>query len=168
MTEIVLRYAAEEDLPELWAMLRQSASSLGAESEFTVSMRGLREGLFGQTPELSVLVAARVYEVCGMATFYPVYSTWHGRRGIHLEDLYVLPAYRRIGVGSMLVGGLAQVALDRAYTHVRWTVRGRSTGAIDFSGSLGARYVGNTDHYDLSGAELLDAAAETRPPEESR
>ncbi|MGW4843080.1 N-acetyltransferase family protein [Nocardia brasiliensis] len=168
MTEIVLRYATEEDLPEVWAMLRQYAGSLEVESEFTVTMRGLREGLFGPAPEMRILVAARVYEVCGLATFYPIYSTWRGHRGIHLEDLYVLPAYRRTGIGSSLVGGLARVAVERGYTHIRWTVRSWSEGAVEFCGSLGAHYATNIDFYALSGVELQDAAANTPPLDDAR
>ncbi|WP_433574724.1 N-acetyltransferase family protein [Nocardia brasiliensis] len=166
MTEIVLRYASEDDLPEVWAMLRRYATSV--EAEFTVSMDGLRESLFGPTPAMSTLVAARVYEVCGVATFYPIYSTWRGRRGLHLEDLFVLPAYRRSGVGSLLVGGLAQVALERGHSDLRWTVRHRNAGAVEFCGDLGARYAGHADFYHLSATALVDIAAAARPIEEAR
>ncbi|WP_280395493.1 GNAT family N-acetyltransferase [Nocardia brasiliensis] len=165
MTDIVVRYATEADLPEVWTMLRHLATSLKSSADFTVSAAELREALFGPAPEMSVLVAARAFEVCGIATFYPIYSTWRGRRGIHLEDLYVLPAYRHAGVGSMLVAGLARLAIEREYTHVRWSVHSWNTQAVNFYESVGAQRDRYTDFYDLSGPELIDAAGGMRSVE---
>ncbi|MFB8281119.1 GNAT family N-acetyltransferase [Nocardia colli] len=158
MTEIAVRFAIGEDLPEVWAMLRQIARSADASASFTLSLEELREAMFGPAPRMRTLVAARVYEVCGIATFCPIYSTWHRGRAIHLEDLFVLPAYRRAGVGSLLIAGLARVAIDGGYTHIRWAVHSWNTQAAEFYDSVGARYTSYTDFYQLAGAELVEAA----------
>ncbi|MGW4848123.1 N-acetyltransferase family protein [Nocardia brasiliensis] len=162
MTEITLRYATAEDSPEIWEMLQKFATSMKAEAEFTVSMNKLRDGLFRLAPEMRVLVAARTHEICGVATFCTMYSTWRGRRGIHLEDLYVLPNCRRAGVGSLLVSGLAHIATECGYTHIRWSVRSWNTHAVDFYSSLGARHARHIDVYDLSGAAMVEAASDVQ------
>lgn len=102
----------------------------------TVAM--LHDTLFGPTPTAEAIVAEADGAVVGMALFFTNYSTWSGRNGIYLEDLYVTPAARGTGLGKALLAHIARIAVARGCARVDWSVLDWNAPAIDFYRSIGA------------------------------
>jgi GNAT superfamily N-acetyltransferase len=98
----------------------------------------LRESLFGARPAAEVLLAELDGETAGFALFFHNFSTWQGRRGLYLEDLFVRPAMRGRGIGKALLCELAHIAMERGCARMEWAVLDWNTPAIDFYRSLSA------------------------------
>lgn len=94
--------------------------------------------LASATPPFECLIAELDHEPVGFALFFHTYSTWRGKRGIWLEDLFVLPAARRNGAGKMLLQRLAALTVERGCARLEWSVLDWNQPAIDFYSSLGA------------------------------
>jgi GNAT superfamily N-acetyltransferase len=112
-------------------------------------------------PRVHALVAEVDGTVVGMAIWYVTYSTWLGRHGIWLEDLFVSPSRRGGGIGKSLLTALAGIAEDRGYGRLEWWVLRWNEPSIGFYDSLGAKPMDEWLHYRLDGAELA-ALAGTR------
>lgn len=98
----------------------------------------LADALFATPPAAEALIAERDGVPVGFALFFHNFSTWTGKRGIYLEDLYVTPAARGSGAGKALLAHLAGIALDRGCARFEWSVLDWNTPAIDFYRSMGA------------------------------
>jgi GNAT superfamily N-acetyltransferase len=98
----------------------------------------LRDG-FGPEPRFRCAIAEWSGEPAGFALYFYNYSTWEGRAGIYLEDLYVRPRFRKLGIGRSLFTYLAQVALAQNLSRIQWQVLDWNQSAIDFYERLGAR-----------------------------
>jgi len=98
----------------------------------------LRDG-FGEHPLFHVLLAHVEGKLAGFALYFFNYSTWHGRPGLYLEDLFVRPDYRGQGLGQGLMQALAQIAVDRGCSRVSWQVLDWNSNAIAFYKQLGAQ-----------------------------
>jgi len=98
----------------------------------------LADALFATPPAAEALIAERDGVAVGFALFFHNFSTWTGKRGIYLEDLYVTPAARGSGAGKALLAHLAGIALDRGCARFEWSVLDWNTPAIDFYRSMGA------------------------------
>lgn len=94
----------------------------------------------------------------GMALWFLNASTWTGRHGIYLEDLFVRPEFRGLGLGQALMAELAQICVARGYARLEWAVLDWNTPAIDFYRSLGARAMDEWTVHRITGAELDDLA----------
>lgn len=92
--------------------------------------------------------------LAGMALWFLNSSTWMGRHGIYLEDLYVRPAFRGLGLGQSLMAELARICLDRGYARLEWSVLDWNTPAIDFYRSLGAQEMDEWTVHRITGTEL--------------
>jgi GNAT superfamily N-acetyltransferase len=97
-------------------------------------------------------------EVVGFALWYVTFSTWTGRPGIHLEDLFVRPAHRRAGHGRALLAGLAALCAERGYTRLEWSVLDWNTSAQAFYRTLGAAPTAGWDRWRLDGDGLAGLA----------
>lgn len=117
----------------------------------------LRAALFGPAPALFGLVAPVAAGVGGFALFFLNFSTWEGVHGIYLEDLYVRPELRGSGLGTALLARLAQIALERGYARVEWSVLDWNTPSIDFYRSLGAVAMDEWTTFRLTGPALRTA-----------
>ena len=118
----------------------------------------LQAALFGPSPALFGLVAPDGDGVGGFALYFLNFSTWEGVHGIYLEDLYVRPELRGSGLGTALLTGLAQLALERGYARVEWSVLDWNTPSIDFYLALGARPMDEWTAFRLTGPALRTAA----------
>jgi GNAT superfamily N-acetyltransferase len=99
----------------------------------------LRDALFGADPVASAHVAEQDGAVVGFALWYRTFSTWQGKPGLWLEDLYVRPEARGTGLGKALLVELARTAVAKGWTRFEWSVLDWNTPAQGFYGSLGAR-----------------------------
>ncbi|HEU4640948.1 MAG TPA: GNAT family N-acetyltransferase [Gemmatimonadaceae bacterium] len=159
-----LRRATERDVPLILSFIRELARHERLEHEVTATEEGLRESLFGATPGAEVLLAFAGDEPAGFALFFHNYSTFLGRRGIYLEDLYVRPAWRARGLGRRLLATLARLTRERGGGRLEWWVLDWNESAVRFYRSLGARAMDEWTVYRLSDGALDSLAAEGGGP----
>jgi GNAT superfamily N-acetyltransferase len=114
----------------------------------------LRRQLGSERPPFECVIAEWEGEPAGMALFFPNYSTWRGRPGIYLEDLFVRPEYRQRGIGRALLAHLGRLACARGCARMEWSVLDWNTPAIDFYRGLGAVPMDGWTVYRLSGDAL--------------
>lgn len=138
MASIVIRAAVADDVPALFEMLRATAREQGHEDELCVDVAALREDGFGSTPRFLALVAECDGQPAGMALYFFNYSTWTSRNGLYLEDLYVAPACRRLGVARDLMQRLEEIAVERGCGRLQWLVLRENAGAVRFYEARGA------------------------------
>jgi GNAT superfamily N-acetyltransferase len=118
--------------------------------------------MFGSPRGIEVLLASVGQEIAGFAMFFHNFSSWRGRRGIFLEDLFVRPEMRRIGVGRALLAELARTALARGCVRIEWLVLDWNQSAIDFYRSLGAAPLEEWTTFRIGGP-ALEALAGPQP-----
>jgi len=133
-----IRPARPEDVPAIHAMIRALAEYEKLEHLCVATPADLDAALFGPRPAAEALIACRNGAPAAFALFFLNYSTFLGRRGLWLEDLFVLPAHRRQGCANALLKALARIARERGCGRFEWSVLDWNTSAIDFYRTLGA------------------------------
>lgn len=133
-----VRPAAPDDGPVLLELVHELAVYEREPDAVEATEQLLREALFGPAPVASCHVAVVEGEVVGFALWYVTFSTWKGRPGLWLEDLFVRPAARGSGLGKALLQELAAVCVERGYPRFEWWVLDWNDPAIGFYRSLGA------------------------------
>ena len=136
---IAIRPAAGHDLPLIAALIRELADyeELSHEADFDEGELGRH--LFGARPIAEVLIGEIDGVAQGFALFFPTYSTFKGKPGMHLEDLFVRPETRGRGLGKALLAAIAQAAVQRGCARLEWSVLDWNAPAIGFYRKLGAR-----------------------------
>ncbi len=147
--------AREQDVPLVLGFIRKLAEYERRSHEVTATEEGLREALFGTRPIIEVLIAYGGEEPVGFALFFPIFSTFRGRPGLFLEDLFVDPPHRGKGIGTALLAALAGVARARGCIRLEWWVLKWNQSALGFYHRLGASEVNEWGVYRLEG-EALD------------
>jgi GNAT superfamily N-acetyltransferase len=159
--DLSIRPAGEADVPAVLALIRALAEyEHAAPGAVALTEALLGEAMFGSPRAVEVLLASVGEEVAGFAMFFHNFSSWRGRRGIFLEDLFVRPEMRRRGVGRALLGELARIALARNCARIEWLVLDWNQQAIDFYRSLGAAALEEWTTFRIGGA-ALEALAES-------
>ena len=159
----VIRPARPTDVAEIVAMIRELAEFERALDQCTVTEAQLHAALFGPEPVASGFVVEIDGAVAGTAVWFVNFSTWDGVGGIHLEDLYVRPAFRRRGLARALLAELARVCVTRGYTRLSWAVLKWNVDAIALYDAVGGVPQHEWTGYRVSGAELTALAEEARP-----
>ena len=159
---LTIREATRADVPLILTFIRELAEYEKLLHEVEATEADLAEPLFGSTPRAEVVIAESEGSAAGFALFFHNYSTFAGRPGIYLEDLYVRPAARGKGVGRALLAHLADLALARGCARLEWAVLDWNRAAIAFYESLGARAMDEWTVYRLSGETLRRASARSR------
>lgn len=152
--------AAPADLGPLLHLIRELAEVEKLAHEVVATEAILNEALFGTAPAAEAVLARVDGAVAGFAVYFQNFSTFQGRRGLHLEDLYVRSDFRGQGVGTALLGFVARLAVSRACGRLEWSVLDWNRRAIDFYAGMGARPVAGWSEYRLEGEALLKLAAE--------
>src|SRR5436189_3800264 len=134
-----IRPATAADVPVILDLIRALATYERAPNEVTATEKGLTEVLFGEKPAAEVLLAFENQTAVGFAVFFHNFSTWLGRPGLYLEDLFVRPEDRGKGYGRALLIRLAKIALDRGCGRMEWAVRDWNEPAIGFDRKLAAK-----------------------------
>ncbi len=135
---ILLRGAVREDVPHILAFIRELAEYERLAHEAVATEAQLVEHLFGPRPAAEVVIAEVDGEPAGFALFFTSFSTFVGLPGLYLEDLFVRPRFRGLGVGKRLMIDLARRAVERGYGRFEWSVLDWNEPAIRFYRSLGA------------------------------
>ncbi len=133
-----IREATPSDVPAIDALVRELAAYERAPDAVEATAEDLAAALFGPDPRVFCHVAEADGRVVGMALWYVTYSTWKGRHGIWLEDLYVTPGQRGRGAGQALLRTLASECVRRGYPRLEWWVLDWNEPSIGFYRSLGA------------------------------
>ncbi len=152
----MIRAATPDDVPAILAMVRELAEYERARHEVRATEAQLRAVLFGPHPAVFAHVAEddETGEAVGFALWFLNFSTWLGRHGLYLEDLYVKPHARGEGYGRALLTRLAQIAVERGYGRVEWSVLDWNEPSIAFYKSLGAVPMDEWTVFRLTGDAL--------------
>jgi len=138
-TDFAIRSARVEDVPIIFQLIRDLATYERAPNEVTATEEQLVDVLFGKRPAAEVLLAFEKDKPVGFAVFFHNFSTWLGRPGLYLEDLFVKPENRGKGYGRALLVDLAKIARDRGCGRMEWAVLNWNDPAIQFYRKLGAK-----------------------------
>jgi len=157
-----VRFAGEEDASTVLAFVHALAEYEREPNAVTVELETLRAHLGSNPPPFECLIAELDRAPVGFALFFHSYSTWLGKRGIWLEDLFVLPAARRRGVGTALLRRVAALARERGCGRLEWSVLDWNQPAIDFYRSLGAELLTQWTTCRVSAAALERLAEPAR------
>ena len=155
---LVLRFATEADTGLILDFIRRLARYEKLEHEVVATEDRLRASLFGPRPAAEVVLAEFRGEAAGFALFFHNFSTFLGRRGLYLEDLFVLPELRGRGIGRELLSCLARLAVERDCGRLEWWVLDWNEEAIGFYRGLGAEAMDEWTVFRLSGEDLLRMA----------
>ena len=161
----MIRPARPDDVPEILALVRELAEYERAAHEVQATEADLHRSLFGPDPAVFCHVADTAPEsagrhspgtppLAGFALWFLNYSTWQGRHGIYLEDLYVRPAHQGQGFGRALLQALARVCVEHGYGRLQWWVLDWNSSATAFYSALGAEPMDEWTVWRLGGAPL--------------
>jgi GNAT superfamily N-acetyltransferase len=156
-----IRPARRSDVPLILQLIRDLATYERAPNDVTATEKRLTEVLFGEKPSAEVLLAFENETAVGFAVFFHNFSTWLGRPGLYLEDLFVKPEDRGKGFGRALLIHLAKIARERGCGRMEWAVLDWNEPAIEFYRKLGAKPMDEWTVFRLTGdgiAKLADAA----------
>ncbi|HTY70890.1 MAG TPA: GNAT family N-acetyltransferase [Actinomycetes bacterium] len=154
-----IRRVRPADVDDVHAMILELAEYERSRHEVRASAEDLRAALFAPNPALFGHVAeAPDGDLAGFAVWFLNYSTWDGRHGIYLEDLYVRPQHRGSGLGRALLAALAAECVSRRLTRLQWWVLDWNAPSIGFYRSLGAQAMDEWTVMRISGASLDDLA----------
>jgi GNAT superfamily N-acetyltransferase len=152
-----IRPATPADVPLILAFVRQLAEYEREPHSVHITEDLLLRDGFGRDRYYECLIAEADNAPAGFALFFPIYSTWQGR-SIHLEDLFVQPAYRGRGIGKALLQRVAALAVERGCARLQWDVLDWNTPAIDFYRRLNAEMLGDWRRMRVAGAALTALA----------
>ncbi|MBV9088075.1 MAG: GNAT family N-acetyltransferase [Acidobacteriaceae bacterium] len=136
-TKLNIRAATLADVPLILDFIRSLAEYERAPEKAIATEEDLRRDGFGPEPKFRVVIADWEQRPAGFAFFFHYYSTWRGRPGLYLEDLFVRPEFRGKGIGKALLKYLAGIAVRENCYGMRWQVLDWNTPAIDFYKALG-------------------------------
>ena len=157
---VSIRAATSADVPVILSFIRGLAEYERLPHEVVATEDRLRASLFGERPEAEVLLAFAGDEPAGFALFFHNYSTFLARRGLFLEDLFVVPERRGRGIGRRLLAELARIAVERECGRLEWSVLDWNESAIGFYRSIGARAMDEWTVFRLTGESLRALANE--------
>ena len=160
---VTIRPAGPADLDLIHGFILALADYEHLSGEVRADREALAHHLFGPRPMAEVLIAQLGTKPAGFALFFHNFSTFEGRPGLYLEDIYVMPEARGHGAGKALLAALARLAVERGCARLEWAVLDWNSPAIDFYRSLGARPMDEWTVNRLDGAALAALAGKARP-----
>jgi GNAT superfamily N-acetyltransferase len=155
-----IRSAVADDIPDILCFIRALAVYERAPGAVTATEADLLRDGFGPNPYFFCLIAEHDGRPAGFAFYFFDYSTWLARPGIYLEDLFVHPEYRGLGIGKALLQRVAAIAVERGCARLKWQVLDWNTPAIDFYRSLGAEFLDEWRSMRVSGDALTRLAGQ--------
>jgi GNAT superfamily N-acetyltransferase len=137
--EFSINQIKRDEVAGLLELIRELAHFERLEHEVEATVEVLTESLFGEKPVAGALIARMDGEMAGYALYFFTFSSFIGRAGIWLEDLYVRPAFRRKGLGRALIEAVARIGAEKNCGRFEWTALGWNKNALDFYRKLGAK-----------------------------
>src|SRR5712672_3910993 len=161
-----IRDATVADIPIILQLIRDLATYERAPEDVVATEKGLHEVLFGAEPAAKVVIAFENTEPVGFAVYFFNFSTWLGRPGLYLEDLFVKPEMRGRGYGRALLVELAKIARDQGCGRMEWAVLDWNEPAIKFYRALGAKPMDEWTVFRLTRDEIARLADSGRIDQE--
>jgi len=158
LANFTIRRACESDVRDLMWMIRELAQFETLEHELETTERSLRHWLFGVHPAAAALIATMDGVRIGYAIYFHTFSSFVGRPGIFLEDIYVRPQYRRRGVGSALLKAVGGIGLERNCGRFEWIALRWNESALKFYEKLGARVLNEWVMLRMESADIRKLA----------
>lgn len=152
--DVRIQPATSADVPVLLRLIKALAEYEKLSDAVVATEESLRESLFGNAPQAEAVIAYAGTQPAGVAIWFHNYSTFLARRGLYLEDLFVLPEFRGQGIGKQLFVHLAQIAVERGCGRMEWSVLDWNQPAIGFYRSLGATPMDEWTVFRLAGESL--------------
>lgn len=156
--DVTIRFAVESDVTTILDFIRGLAEYEKLTHEVVVDENILRDSLFGIRRVSEILIAEFQGKAAGFALFFHNYSTFLGKPGIYLEDLFVKPEFRSKGIGKLLLTYLVKLASERGCGRVEWSVLDWNEPAIKFYKSLGAKPMDEWTVFRVTGDDLKNLA----------
>jgi GNAT superfamily N-acetyltransferase len=166
---MVIREARPADTALILGFIRALSEFERAPGEVTATEEGLLRDGFGPNPFYYCLIAEHGGRPAGFAFYFFNYSTWKGRPGIYLEDLFVHPEFRGLGIGKALLQRVAAIAVEKGCQRMQWEVLDWNTPAIEFYRAMGTDFLDEWRNVRLDGealARLADSASLAEQPGE--
>lgn len=157
-----IRPATIDDAALLASLILELAEYDQLAQEVGVSAEAIARDGFGPRPKFRALIAELDGQVAGYALFFEFYSTFQGRTGLFLDDIFVRPQFRKKGIGQTLLAHVARIAWEEGYFCVRWEVLDWNTPAIEFYKRLGAEFLDEWRAVMLIGDALESVAESTK------
>lgn len=157
----MIRVAIKEDAPRILQLIKDLAEYERAPLEAKATLEQIEESLFSPHPHAFCHVVEVDGNVVGISIWFLNYSTWLGKPGIYLEDLYIDPSYRGQGFGLSLLRELAKICIEREYERLQWWVLDWNQPSIEFYKSLGAVPMDEWTVFRVSGEALTKLAAKS-------
>jgi len=151
---LTIRPAIQDDVPLILTLVKELAEYEQLGHTVTATEESLRESLFGEKPAAEVLIAEVNGQPVGFANFFRSFSSFVGRPGLYLDDLYVRPPYRRMGLGRAMLCHVAAIARDRNAGRFEWIALDWNDPAIRFYLKLGAEALEDWTMYRVTGPAL--------------
>ena len=155
---IEIRRATPGDVPMILTFIRELAEYEKLAEHVVATEDDMHVALFGQHPVIEAVIATKDDEPVGYALFFPTFSTFLGRPGLYLEDLYVRPAARGFGVGRKLLEHLARITVQRGWGRLEWSVLDWNEPSIAFYKKTGATAMNEWIIFRLTGQALQKLA----------
>ncbi|MGA2085491.1 MAG: GNAT family N-acetyltransferase [Terracidiphilus sp.] len=149
-----IRIATPADIPQILSFIRALAAYERAPGAVTATEADLMRDGFGPNPFYSCLMAEHDGQPAGFALYFFNYSTWMGRPGLYLEDIYVQPEFRGLGIGKTLLQRVAAIAVEKNCLRLQWEVLDWNTPAIEFYRTMGAEFMDEWRNVRVSGEAL--------------
>ncbi|NCW35395.1 MAG: GNAT family N-acetyltransferase [Actinobacteria bacterium] len=156
MSSLHIRSARSEESAVILQLIKDLAEYEKAPDQVEATESDLKATIFGKEPKVFCDVVEVDGEIAGMAIWFLNYSTWQGKHGIYLEDLFIKPEYRGRGYGKALLVHLAKLCEEKGYGRFQWWVLDWNSPAIEFYRSLGAEAMDEWTVYRVSGKALKD------------
>jgi GNAT superfamily N-acetyltransferase len=155
---IVIRKAVPSDAAIIHGFIVELAIYEEAEQEVKASIADIERSIFEPGTPVKALICLKDDQAIGFAVYFYNYSTWQGRKGMYLEDLYISPRHRGGGAGKFLLRHLAKIAVEEGCGRFEWSVLDWNQPAIDFYHAVGAKPQSEWIKYRLAGDDLLSFA----------
>jgi GNAT superfamily N-acetyltransferase len=158
MATTAIRNATPADVPVILDFIRALAIYEREPDAVSATEEGLKRDGFGPNPFYFCLIAEHDGTPAGFALYFFNYSTWMGRPGLYLEDLFVHPEFRGLGIGKALLQQVAAVAVEKNCPRLQWEVLDWNTPAIDFYRAMGAEFLDEWRNVRVTGEALARLA----------
>lgn len=158
LPDFTIREASPDDVPLVLSLIRELAEYEKLSSEVSANEALIRKSLFGDRKCAEAIIGEFQKQPVTFAVFFPSFSTFLGKPGIYLEDLYVKPAARGLGVGKAMLSYLAKLALERDCGRLEWSVLDWNEPALNFYNSIGAESMSGWTVQRLAGDALVRLA----------
>ena len=158
----ILRKAVAADVPLILELIRGLAIYEREPDAVTATEEDLLRDGFGAEPFFHCLIAEHDGRAAGFAFYFFNYSTWLGRPGLYLEDLFVQPEFRGLGIGKALLAQVAAIAVEKGCPRLQWEVLDWNTPAVEFYRALGASFLDEWRNVRMTGDAIV-ALAEWAP-----